>query len=73
MVESNSATNGTGEWIIENIDAVLDCSGTYGNGNFLGPGGGPALGELSLRGVNGQGDSLVPSASTLSKKVTGVS
>lgn len=30
-------------------DVVLDCSGTYGNPNYLGPGGVPALGERALR------------------------
>lgn len=31
-------------------DVVLDCTGTYGNPNWLGPGGAPALGERALRG-----------------------
>lgn len=30
-------------------DAVLDCSGTYGNHNWMGNGGVPALGELQLQ------------------------
>lgn len=29
-------------------DVVLDCTGTYGNPNWVGPGGGPALGERAL-------------------------
>lgn len=31
-------------------DAVLDCTGTYGTPNWLGPGGTPARGERGLRG-----------------------
>lgn len=31
-------------------DAVLDCTGTYGTPNWLGPGGTPARGERELRG-----------------------
>eukprot|EP00327_Prymnesium_parvum_P037069 CAMPEP_0195621132 /NCGR_PEP_ID=MMETSP0815-20121206/15527_1 /TAXON_ID=97485 /ORGANISM="Prymnesium parvum, Strain Texoma1" /LENGTH=462 /DNA_ID=CAMNT_0040761863 /DNA_START=14 /DNA_END=1402 /DNA_ORIENTATION=+ len=34
---------------VRGISAVLDCSGTYLNPNFLGRGGAPALGERSLR------------------------
>ncbi|KAL3928914.1 MAG: hypothetical protein SGPRY_002187 [Prymnesium sp.] len=34
---------------IRDIIAVLDCSGTYSNPNFLGRGGAPALGERALR------------------------
>jgi hypothetical protein len=30
------------------VDIVLDASGTYGNHNYLGPGGIPALGESKL-------------------------
>lgn len=30
-------------------DVVVDASGTYGNGNALGPGGAPAVGERALR------------------------
>lgn len=29
----------------EHADFVVDCSGSFGNGNFFGPGGGPAMGE----------------------------
>ena len=34
--------------MIENIDVVVDASGTYGNHNYVGDGGLPALGERSL-------------------------
>ncbi|CAM9610670.1 unnamed protein product [Phaeothamnion confervicola] len=33
---------------LEPFDAVVDCTGTYGNGNWLGPGGLPAVGERSF-------------------------
>lgn len=33
----------------EHADVVVDCSGTYGNGNWFGPGGGPALGEKNAK------------------------
>ena len=36
------------EWY-EEFDLVLDCSGTYGNPNWLGRGGVPALGERACR------------------------
>jgi hypothetical protein len=31
----------------EEADVVLDCTGTYGNGRYLGDGGAPAVGELA--------------------------
>jgi len=31
------------------LDGLVDASGTYGNPNFLGKGGRPALGERALR------------------------
>ena len=37
------------EFVIDGLAAVLDCSGTYGNGNAIGAGGAPALGERPLR------------------------
>jgi len=37
------------ERMIDDVDAVLDCSGTYGRSNFLGCGGMPAIGERALR------------------------
>ena len=37
------------ERFLEGVAAVLDCSGTYGNGAALGQGGAPALGERQLR------------------------
>jgi len=37
------------EFVIDGLSAVLDCSGTYGNGNAIGAGGAPALGERPLR------------------------
>ena len=37
------------ERFLEGLAAVLDCSGTYGNGAALGQGGAPALGERQLR------------------------
>ena len=37
------------EELIENIDVVVDATGTYGNNNFVGEGGLPALGERSLK------------------------
>ncbi|MDH4044446.1 MAG: NAD(P)-binding domain-containing protein [Gemmatimonadota bacterium] len=37
-----------GEHVLD-ADAVLDCSGTWGTPNWLGPGGAPALGERALR------------------------
>jgi len=42
-------TNGENEEMIIS-DAVVDASGTYGNGNWLGIGGIPALGERTLGG-----------------------
>ena len=36
------------EHILEGFDSVVDATGTFGNGNFFGAGGAPALGELSL-------------------------
>ena len=33
----------------EEADIVIDTTGVYGNPNWLGPGGGPAIGETSLR------------------------
>lgn len=38
-----------GQERIEEADVVLDCTGTYGNGRYLGDGGIPAVGELSAR------------------------
>lgn len=38
------------EHVVE-ADVVLDCSGTWGHPNWLGPGGTPALGERGLRGA----------------------
>lgn len=38
-----------GEFSLSNIAAVIDCSGTYGNGNSLGIGGSLAVDERSLR------------------------
>eukprot|EP00966_Prymnesium_polylepis_P081347 1884540-Prymnesium_polylepis.1 len=38
-----------GERVLDDLVAVIDCSGTYGNGNCLGRGGAPALGERALR------------------------
>lgn len=43
-------TDGTGEERVVEADAVVDASGTYGRGNFLGMGGVPALGERRLDG-----------------------
>ena len=37
------------EFIIDNIDTVVDATGTYGNNNHTGIGGLPALGEKSLK------------------------
>lgn len=37
------------ERMLDGLAAVVDCSGTYGNGNFLGCGGAPAVGERKLR------------------------
>ena len=37
------------ETLIDGLAAVIDCSGTYGNGNNLGRGGAPAMGERKLR------------------------
>ena len=37
------------EFIIDNIDTVVDATGTYGNNNNTGIGGLPALGEKSLK------------------------
>ena len=37
------------ELVLDGLAAVLDCSGTYGNGNAIGAGGAPALGERALR------------------------
>lgn len=39
----------SGEESINYCDAVIDASGTYGNPNFAGVGGMPAIGELGLR------------------------
>lgn len=39
-------TDGNEQWLY--ADAVLDCSGTYGNPNGLGPDGLPAIGESTL-------------------------
>lgn len=39
-----------GEHVLD-ADVVLDCSGTWGTPNWLGPGGAPALGERGLRGA----------------------
>ena len=38
------------ETLISDIDVLIDASGTYGNPNWLGKGGRPALGERALRG-----------------------
>jgi len=37
------------ETVLEDLAAVIDCSGTFGNGNFIGRGGAPAVGERRLR------------------------
>ena len=37
------------ERLLAGLDAVIDCSGTYGNGNHVGRGGALALGERALR------------------------
>ena len=39
------------DFMLHNFAAVIDCSGTYGNGNHLGVGGVPALGERRLRAL----------------------
>ena len=41
--------DGEEERWLDGFSAVLDCSGTYGNGNYLGRGGAPAIGERGLR------------------------
>jgi hypothetical protein len=41
--------DGKGQERSEEADVVLDCTGTYGQHRFLGPGGLPALGELSAQ------------------------
>ena len=38
-----------GEHYLEGFDNVVDASGTYGNPNWMGKGGTPALGERALR------------------------
>ncbi len=40
-----------GEHMLTHIAAVLDCSGSYGQGNSVGPGGVPAIGERALREI----------------------
>jgi hypothetical protein len=43
-------TNASGdEWRVDGFVAVVDATGSYGNGNFLGRGGVPAVGERKLR------------------------
>jgi thioredoxin reductase len=41
--------NGSGEERIETADAVIDASGVFGQANFLGHGGIPAVGEIAVR------------------------
>jgi len=41
------ATDGAEEWL-KDFQAVVDCTGTYGQGRWLGEGGVPALGERRL-------------------------
>src|SRR5262249_11824693 len=38
-----------GQERVEEADVVLDCTGTYANGRYLGDGGIPAVGELQAR------------------------
>ncbi|MBM3998469.1 MAG: hypothetical protein FJ297_02820 [Planctomycetes bacterium] len=38
-----------GEEIVETADIVIDATGVYQNANWVGPGGGPAVGETALR------------------------
>ncbi|MFO0841237.1 MAG: monooxygenase [Gemmataceae bacterium] len=38
-----------GQERVEESEVVLDCTGTYGNGRYLGDGGIPAVGELAAR------------------------
>ena len=38
-----------GEHYLEGFDNVVDASGTYGNPNWMGKGGTPALGERTFR------------------------
>lgn len=45
------SANGTEE-SVTGLSAVLDCTGTYGNPNFVGRGGMPALGERALRAAH---------------------
>ena len=37
------------EIMLDGFAAVIDCTGTYGNGNYVGRGGAPALGERKMR------------------------
>jgi hypothetical protein len=43
-----------GEQLLEGFDAVVDASGSYGNHNWIGMGGVPAVGERSLAGKSEQ-------------------
>ena len=49
LVEENMFKSQTAERILKGFDAVIDCTGTYGNGKYMGRGGIPALGERQLR------------------------
>jgi thioredoxin reductase len=42
-------TDASGGEFADSADVVIDTTGTFGNANYLGPGGAPAIGELGLR------------------------
>lgn len=51
------------ETLVEGLAGVIDASGTYGRGNFLGRGGAPALGERKLRAAAAAGAASAAAAS----------
>lgn len=61
---------GQQETLVSDIDVVIDASGTYGNPNWLGKGGRPALGERALRG-DGAITYTLPTISTIDAALAG--
>ena len=51
------------ERMLEGFAAVVDASGSYGNGSYLGRGGAPAMGERGLRGLSGHVKAPAPALS----------